>query len=76
MPSTIVHHTISIITLAAGEVMLEHCQDGDIALVQQEDGWWVNFIGEDGAVDGYETPFDSYNKALGTAKAAAEYSAE
>ncbi|MEO6921567.1 MAG: hypothetical protein ABI171_21380 [Collimonas sp.] len=76
MPTAIKHRRINIITLAAGEAILEHCGNGDIALVQDDDGWWVHFVSEDGAIDGYDAPFPSYNKALWTAKAAAEFAAE
>ncbi|GAA4034615.1 hypothetical protein GCM10022212_37650 [Actimicrobium antarcticum] len=76
MATVIVHHTIRIITLAIGDAIADHARDGDIALNESDTGWWVNFIGENGAIDGYDDPFDSYGKALATAKAAAEYAAE
>ncbi|MEM4987189.1 hypothetical protein V8G57_07280 [Collimonas sp. H4R21] len=63
-------------TLAAGESIADHCSPGDIALVQDAADWWTHFVGEDGAVDSYDQPFPSYNKALWTAKAAAEFSGE
>jgi hypothetical protein len=64
------------VTLAAGESIADHCSPGDIALVQDDADWWTHFVGEDGAVDSYDEPFPSYNKALWTAKAAAEFSGE
>jgi hypothetical protein len=80
MATVIKHRRINIVTLDAGEAILAHCGNGDIALVQDEGeddgGWWVHFIGENGAIDGYDAPFPSYNKALWTAKAAAEFAAE
>ena len=76
MSTTIQHRTINIVTLQPGETINAECPPGDIAIVQDNDGWWTNFVGENGEVDGYDAPFDSYNKALWTAKAAAEYSAE
>ncbi|EGF30860.1 hypothetical protein IMCC9480_678 [Oxalobacteraceae bacterium IMCC9480] len=51
-------------------------REDDIVLQELPDGWWVHFIGEGGAIDSYDTPFASYRQALGTAKAAAEFSAE
>jgi len=64
------------VTLAAGEAIADHCRAGDIVLVQDDADWWTHFVGEDGAVDSYDQPFPSYNKALWTAKAAAEFSGE
>jgi hypothetical protein len=76
MATAIRHRNTNIVTLEAGEVIAEQCRPGDIALVQDDEGWWTNFVGENGEVDGYDAPFDSYNKALWTAKAAAEFSAD
>jgi hypothetical protein len=76
MATAIRHRNTNIVTLEAGEVISEQCRPGDIALVQDDEGWWTNFVGENGEVDGYDAPFDSYNKALWTAKAAAEFSAD
>lgn len=75
MPATIKHRNIRIVTLEAGETIEEQCRAGDIALVQTDEGWWTNFVGEDGEVEGYDAPFDSFNKALWAAKAAAEFEA-
>lgn len=76
MASTIRHRRVNIVTLAAGESIAEHCRPGDIAIVQQDDGWWTHFVGEAGQTDTYDAPFPSYNKALWTAKAAAEFASE
>ncbi|HWW06012.1 hypothetical protein [Collimonas sp.] len=76
MATVIKHRNIRIVTLAAGEAIAEFCKAGDIALVQDDAGWWTHFVGENGAVDSYDAPFASYNKALWTAKAAAEFAAE
>lgn len=76
MSNIITHRRIRIVTLERGELIADHCSAGDIAIVQQDDAWWTYFIGDDGEVDGYDLPFESYNKALWTAKAAAEFSAE
>ena len=76
MSTTIQHRKINIVTLQAGETVADQCASGDIALVQDGDGWWTNFVGDNGEVDSYDIPFDSYNKALGAAKAAAEFSAD
>ncbi|WP_211442889.1 hypothetical protein [Collimonas humicola] len=76
MVAVIKHRRVNIVTLAEGEEILEHCRSGDIALVQDATGWWTHFVGENGAIDSYDAPFPSYNKALWTAKAAAEFAAE
>lgn len=76
MPLIIQHRRINIVTLYRDEDVSEHCQPGDIALKQEDDGWWTFFISEDGQIDSYDVPFDDYNKALWSAKAAAEFSAE
>ena len=76
VPKIIKHRGIKIVTLESGETISGQCCAGDIAIVQQDDGWWTHFIGENGQVDSYDAPFESYNKALWTAKAAAEFDAE
>lgn len=76
MPTTIVHRGIRIVILEQGDVILAHCRADDIALVGDEAGWWIYFIGDDDEISGYEAPFESYDKALWTAKAAAEFAAE
>lgn len=76
MATVIKHRRINIVTLAAGESIAEHCRSGDIAIVQDEHGWWAHFVGDNNEVSGYDAPFESYNKALWTAKAAAEFAAE
>jgi hypothetical protein len=76
MATIIKHRKINIVTLEPGETIAEQCGPGDIALVQDADGWWTHFIGKDGAIDSYDAPFATYNKALWTAKAAAEFEAE
>lgn len=76
MPTVIKHRGINIVTLQPDEVLSEHCSAGDIAIVQDETGWWTKFIDENGEIESYDTAFESYNKALWTAKAAAEFAAE
>jgi hypothetical protein len=73
MATIINHRNVNIITLEPGETIEEHCSPGDIALVQTDEGWWTKFVGEDGQVDSYDTPFASYNESLWAAKAAAEF---
>jgi hypothetical protein len=75
MATIIKHRRINIVTLADDETIDTLCVAGDIALVQDEKGWWTNFVGEQGHIDRYDEPFDSYNKALWAAKAAAEFEA-
>jgi hypothetical protein len=72
--ATIVEHCgIRIVTLSAGELASTSCRPGDIAITEEADGWWTNFIDEDGAVDRYDTPFSTHHQALCAARAAAEY---
>lgn len=73
MATTIKHRKVNIVTLAAGEAITDQCRPGDIALVQEGNGWWTHFVGDDGEVDSYDAPFGSYNEALWAAKAAAEF---
>lgn len=73
MATTIRHRNINIVTLEAGDTIENQCRPGDIALVQDNDGWWTNFVGDGGEVDSYDAPFGSYNEALWAAKAAAEF---
>jgi hypothetical protein len=73
MATTIRHRRTNIVTLDDGESVTQCCKPGDIALVHDDAGWWTQFVSEDGEVEGYDAPFDSYNKALWTAKAAAEF---
>ena len=76
MAKVINHRGIRIITLEAEERVADHCEEGDIVLVEEADGWWTHFVGRDGETDSYDSAFESYNKALWTAKAAAEFAAE
>ena len=76
MAMTITHRNIRIVTLEPGETLDGRCRPGDILLVKEEDGWWTNFVDENGVIDRYDMPFDSYNKALWAAKAAAEFESE
>lgn len=75
MPNVIVHRRISIVTLDTGDAISSHCKADDIALVEDEQGWWVHFVEEDGTSTTYDVAFGSYNEALWAAKAAAEFSA-
>lgn len=76
MAKIILHRKIRIITLDGDEAMQDHCKENDIALVEEAGGWSVYFIGEGGEVSGYDQPFPTHQKALFTAKAAAEFAAE
>lgn len=73
MATRIQHRKTTIVSLEKGENVLEHCASGDIAVCEREDGWWTSFVGENGEISDYDEPFASYNKALWTAKAAAEF---
>lgn len=73
MATIITHRNTRIITLEPEDDIHTVCRAGDIALVEETDGWWTKFVGENGEVDSYDEAFESYNKALWTAKAVAEY---
>ncbi|OFA09224.1 hypothetical protein [Duganella phyllosphaerae] len=73
MATVVKHRGVNIILLEAGEQLLQVCRTGDIGIVEDGEGWWIKFIGDNGAIDCYGQPYPSYNEALWTAKAAAEY---
>lgn len=73
MPKIIKHRGVNIVVLEDGEEIATHCGPGDIAIVTDAAGWWLKFVGEDGHVDCYGEPYPSYNEALWSAKAAAEF---
>jgi hypothetical protein len=76
MSTIIKHRRVNIVTLQQGDRITDHCRAGDIVIVQDDEGWWTQFVGDDGETEGYDAPFESYDKALWTAKAAAEFSSE
>lgn len=76
MATQIKHRKTRIITLEVGDDLHQHCKPRDIALVPDPAGWWTYFIGEDGSVERYDIPFATYNEALWSAKAAAEFDAQ
>lgn len=76
MPTVVRHRKVNIVVLVGGETIAAHCKPGDIAITAAQDGWWTSFVGKDGAVDGYDQPYGSYNEALWAAKAAAEFGVE
>lgn len=73
MVTVVLHRKVNIVVLDAGEPIADHCRPGDIAIVATADGWWNHFIAADGAAEGYDRPYGSYNEALWAAKAAAEF---
>ena len=73
MATVLVHRKVNIVSLDAGEAIARFCKPGDIAIVAADDGWWNNFIGDDGEIDAYDRPYPSYLEALWAAKAAAEF---
>jgi len=73
MANDILHRRTRIVTLDAADSIATHCRPDDIALLQDDQGWWVHFIADDGASDTYDAPFKTYNEALWAAKAAAEF---
>jgi hypothetical protein len=75
MPGLLKHRGIRIVTLEPDDTVAGHGRPGDIVIEQRDDGWYLHFIADDGSIDSYEDPYDSYNKALWSAKAAAEYQA-
>lgn len=76
MPTILEHAGVRIVTLLAGDVIADACVPGDIVLEESAEGWWTRFVGDDGEIDSYDAAFPSYQKALWTAKAAAEFQAE
>ncbi|MYN28490.1 hypothetical protein [Duganella levis] len=73
MAEVIKHRKVKIVVLAAGEEIVGHCREGDIAILSDSAGWWIKFVGADGHIDCYGDPYPSYNEALWSAKAAAEF---
>lgn len=76
MATILMHRGVRIMTFEEGDSVAALCRSGDIVLEQGPTGWWTRFIGEGNAVEDYDTAFESYQKALWTAKAAAEFQAE
>ena len=73
MSTVIKHRKVRIVVLEQGAEIAEHCGAGDIAILPDAAGWWIKFVGDDGQVDCYGIPYPSYNEALWSAKAAAEF---
>ncbi|UGQ48402.1 hypothetical protein [Massilia endophytica] len=75
MATVLLHRGVRIVNLEGDEDFAEHCRVDDIAIRHEGDAWALYFIGEDGA-EGYDQPYPVYDRALWTAKAAAEFAAE
>jgi len=73
MATVLRHRKVNIVVLEQDEPIAGHCRDGDIAIVVDGEGWWIKFVGADGHIDCYGDPYPSYNEALWSAKAAAEF---
>jgi hypothetical protein len=73
MATVIKHRGVRIVVLDSGEEAADLCATGDIAIVTDDAGWWLKFVGEDGHIECYDQPYPSYNEALWSAKAAAEF---
>jgi len=73
MVTVVRHRKVNIVVLEQNEHLASHCKAGDIGIIADEAGWWVKFVGEGGQVDCYGVPYPSYNEALWSAKAAAEF---
>ena len=76
MATIIKHCGVRIVTLEAGETFAAICLPGDIVIESDGSGWWTRFVDEEGAVESYDEPFAKFEKAMWTAKAAAEFQAE
>lgn len=76
MAMTSQHRGVRIVTLGENELVKDHCRENDIAIVQDTSGWWTCFVGENGSMEKYDIAFDTWEKAMHTAKAAAEFSTE
>ncbi|WP_229257040.1 hypothetical protein [Duganella lactea] len=73
MAKVIKHRRVNIVVLEQGEPIEAHCGEGDIAILCNAEEWWIKFIGAGGHIDCYGDPYPSYNEALWSAKAAAEF---
>ena len=73
MVNVIKHRKVKIVVLEQEQEIAAHCGDGDIAIFSNGEGWWIKFVGADGHIDCYGDPYPSYNEALWSAKAAAEF---
>ncbi len=73
MVNVVRHRKVNIVVLEQNEQLASHCKAGDIGIVSDDAGWWVKFVGEGGQVECYGVPYPSYNEALWSAKAAAEF---
>jgi hypothetical protein len=76
MPITLKHYGVRILTLESNEIIQDVCEPGDIVLEQDSEGWWTRFVTDTGEIESYDSPFENYQKAMWTAKAAAEFQAE
>jgi hypothetical protein len=76
MATLVKHCRVNIVVLEQNEAIAAHCRKGDIAIVANEAGWWLKFVGENGHIDCYGDPYPSYNEAMWSAKAAAEFGTE
>jgi hypothetical protein len=76
MSTLIKHRGVRIVTLSKEDDLMEHCGPRDIAIVPDPAGWWTYFIDEDGHAERYDIPFPTYQEALWSAKAAAEFDAQ
>ena len=76
MATSIRHCGVRIVTLGEGDALATLITPGDIVLEQDASGWWTRFVDDAGAVENYDAAFPTYQKALWTAKAAAEFQAE
>ena len=76
MTITLRHYGVKILTLESDEAIDDVCEPGDIVLEHNAEGWWTRFVTDAGEVESYDEPFKSYQKAMWTAKAAAEFQAE
>jgi hypothetical protein len=73
MANVVTHRKVKIVVLEQGEALSGHCRPGDIAIEADAAGWWLRFVGEDGAVESYDLPYPSCQEAMWSAKAAAEF---
>jgi len=73
MATVLKHRKVNIVVLEQSEQIADSCRPGDIAIITDAAGWWIKFVGEGGQIDCYGVPYASYNEALWSAKAAAEF---
>jgi hypothetical protein len=64
MAKHIPHNGREIVVLDDNETVPARCDKGDVAIKKEKGGWRVVFVGEDGALSCWKTPFESADEAI------------